>query len=57
MSSLANRTAAIMEAEITSVDANRSLIRACLSSCAVARFISPMTRSIGEDKAKIIRNL
>ncbi len=57
MSSLAKRTAAMMEAEMTSVEANRSLICPCLSSCAIALFISPIERSIGEYKAKIIRNL
>jgi hypothetical protein len=44
MSSLAKRTAAIIEAAITSVEANRSLSCACLSSYAIARFISPIER-------------
>ena len=47
MSSRANRTAAMMDAAIASVEANRSVIRRC-SSFAFARFISPIAEIIGE---------
>jgi hypothetical protein len=42
MSSLAKRTAAIIDAAMTSVDANRFLICACLCSYTIARFMSPI---------------
>jgi hypothetical protein len=52
MSSRANRTAAIMAAAITRVEANRSVIHFCSSitlvrsSLAIARFITPIFASI-----------
>jgi hypothetical protein len=50
MSSLANRTAAMMEAAITSVDANRSCLRRCSSSLAIALFISPISVSTSQSE-------
>jgi hypothetical protein len=46
-SSRANLTAAMIEAEMASVDANRSVIRR-FASYSFARFISPIGRIIGE---------
>ncbi len=51
MSSRANRTAAMMAAAITNVLAKRPS-RRCRSSNSSRRRISPMTVSIGEDRAK-----
>jgi hypothetical protein len=57
MSSRARRTAAMIEAQMASVDVNRSFMRSSAarrsSSYALARFISPMRSSIGEQKTKI----
>ena len=49
--SLAKRIAAMMEAEITKVERNRSDFWRSSFSRAMARFISPMASSIGEQKA------
>ena len=46
-SSRASLTAAIMEAEMTRVEAKRSVMR-CSSSFAMALFMTPMDASIGE---------
>jgi hypothetical protein len=54
MSSRANRTAAMMAAAITSVEAKRSTFWDSLCSYAIARFISPIQDSISEEKANII---
>ena len=52
MSSLARRTAQMMAAAITSVEAKRSRWN-CPCSLAMALFISPMPHSLGEDEAKV----
>lgn len=55
-SSLASRTAAIIEAEIARVEAKRSR-RRFSSSRAFALFISPMPVIIGEEKANIANKI
>jgi hypothetical protein len=48
ISSLASLTAAMMDAAITSVEANLSCFVLSCSSRAMARLISPMFGSVGE---------
>jgi hypothetical protein len=53
ISSLANLTAAMIEAAITSVEAKRSCFALSCSSREMARLISPIFGSLGETKAKV----